>query len=190
LSFYIIINNSNNNNNNVYTHTHIYIDTKNAYACGISRCEPKPKSIFVGGRKLNFRGLSPNTPTSVPLEGVISSTQEKNTTPKKHECPSGEILFNKPFLDGNNNDTIRKRNLSKTTLKSVDVTGTLSELLNRRRALVDSDLKFDMTDIKGCLEASSSSDYELVMEMRLIRDGYDGEDALCGTKCIKIFSVT
>jgi hypothetical protein len=161
---------------------------KNAYACGISRCEPKPRSIFVGGGKLNFRGLSPNTPTSVPLEGVISSTQEKNTTPKKHECPSGGILFNRPFLDGNNNDTIRKRNLSKTTLKSVDVTGTLSELLNRRRALVDSDLKIDMTDIKGCLEASSSSDYELVMGVRLIRDGYDGEAALCGTKCIKIFS--
>jgi hypothetical protein len=161
---------------------------KNAYACGTSRCEPKPKSIFVGGGKLKFRGLSPNTPTSIPLEGVISSTQEKNTTAKKHKCPSGGILFNKPFLDGSNNDTTRKRNLSKTAIKSVDVTGTLSELLNRRRTLVDSDLKIDMTDIKGCLEASSSSDYELVMVVRLIRDGYDGEATLCGTKCIKIFS--
>ena len=153
----------------------------NTNACGVQRCDPGPKSIFVVGGKLDIRGLAPDTPT---LANLIDVVTEAHLPPlyRPEVCPS-----NGKYILGRFDQDFSASIFSGTPGSHV-VHGE-SSLLVLDRTSTQHGVQIDLQSIRECL--SSEESYILSMKLRVNRKGMEQVSTECATlgqNCLQVYS--
>jgi hypothetical protein len=152
--------------------------SSNTYACGVERCDPGPKSLFVAGGKVTLQGLPVDSPTWVDLLDVVPSTTQA-TPPMSSplHCPTSGTLIHKSF-----SSEAQSANISEA---AIDVNGEFSEVQQQRAASTATHV--DMTGIRDCFLTSQT--YLISLRVRMMKVGYDGTATQCSAmnaKCLVV----
>jgi hypothetical protein len=159
--------------------------SSNAYACGVERCEPGSKMIFVAGGRILFQGMAPDVPTWLQLVDVVPSNGEVLPDMQKPlHCPKSGILIQENFQSKFN---VSQNGVPRNLETDVEIHGTFWELQQQRSTY--SGAHVDLKDIRDCLLTTET--YEFVLRLRMVAEGSQGSPTLCaatGAACIKIFA--
>ena len=136
----------------------------------------------MAGGSLQFNGILENTPTWVHLNDTIAPSEEVLPEFNKPlHCPTNGLLVKENFRE------IRDQGGFRPNLGTfVEVHGTFWEVQQRRSRY--SGVHIDLKSIRDCIDVSTA--YEFSLDIRMVKDGYEGKQTTCGalgTDCVEVF---